>query len=100
VNKEIRRLQDEPVGPDELTRVRRQARAQFVYLRDGVFRRAMVLGAFAAVDKPETLFALADGVERVSADDVSRVARTYLADRHRTVGWYLPEAGQPAVRAS
>ena len=100
VNTEIRRVQDEPVGPDELARVTRQARAQFVYLRDGVFRRAMALGAFAAVDKPETLFALADGVERVSADDVSRVARTYLADRRRTVGWYLPEAGQAAVRAS
>lgn len=100
VNTEIRRVQDEPVGPDELTRVIRQARAQFVYLRDGVFRRAMALGAFAAVDKPETLFALADGVGRVSAEDVSRVARMYLAHRRRTVGWYLPEAGQAAVQAS
>lgn len=100
VDAEIRRLRDEPVADDELARVARQARAQFVYLRDGVFRRAMALGAFAAVDRPETLFALADGVQRVSADDVSRVARTYLTDRRRTVGWYLPEAGQPAVRVS
>jgi len=90
VNVEIRRLQDEPVGPDELARVKRQARAQFVYLRDGIFRRAMALGAFAAVDRPETLYALAEGVERVTADDVTRVARTYLVDRRRTVGWYLP----------
>jgi len=90
VNVEIRRLQDEPVGPDELARVKRQARAQFVYLRDGIFRRAMALGAFAAVDRPETLYALAEGVEQVTADEVTRVAQTYLVDRRRTVGWYLP----------
>jgi zinc protease len=98
VDAEIRRLQDEPVAADELARVARQARAQFVYLRDGVFRRAMALGAFAAVDRPETLFALAEAVERVSADDVARIARTYLVDRRRTVGWYLPEDGEPVAR--
>lgn len=100
VDAEIRRLQDEPAAADEIARVTRQARAQFVYLRDGVFRRAMALGAFAVVDRPETLFALADAVERVTADDVARVARTYLVDRRRTVGWYLPEDGRQEARSA
>jgi zinc protease len=98
VDAEVRRLHDEPVAADELARVARQARAQFVYLRDGVFRRAMALGAFAAVDRPETLSTLADAVGRVTPDDIARVARTYLVDRKRTVGWYLPENGGPEGR--
>ncbi len=89
----IARLHDALVEPGELARVKRQAHAQFVYLRDGVSRRAMSLGAFAVVDRPQTLFALAEGVERTTADDVARVARAYLVDRHRTVGWYLPGNG-------
>lgn len=91
VDREIARLHDEPPDGNELARVKRQAQAQFVYLRDGVFRRAMALGAFAAVDRPETFYSLAESVERVSAEDVARVARTYLDARRRTVGLYLPE---------
>ncbi len=100
VHVEVARLQDAPVELVELRRVKRQAQAQFVYLRDGVLRRAMALGAFAAVDRPETFFALVEGVERVTADDVARVARTYLMDRSRTVGWYLPENGGARTVAS
>lgn len=88
---EIARLRDHPVGEVELAKVKRQARAQFVYLRDGVSRRATALGAFAIVDRPETLYALAEGVDRVTADDVARAADTYLVERRRTVGWYLPD---------
>ncbi|MDR7417809.1 MAG: pitrilysin family protein [Armatimonadota bacterium] len=90
---EIGRLQHELVTEAELARVRRQAEAQFVYLRDGVSRRAIALGAFAAVDAPERIFTLRDAVGRVTAEDVRRVAREYLSDKRRTVGWYLPEAG-------
>ncbi len=90
---EIARLQQEPVPAAELERVKRQARAQFVYLLDGVSRRAVALGALAIVDRPETLFALAERLERVTADDVAGMARTYLVEQTRTVGWYLPQNG-------
>ncbi|MGH2403976.1 MAG: M16 family metallopeptidase [bacterium] len=93
VHEEIDRLHHERVEPTELERVRRQARAQFVYLRDGVFRRAMLLGAFTVVDRPETLAALADAVDTVTAEDVVRVARAYLGEPNRTVGSYLPLVG-------
>jgi zinc protease len=95
VDAEVVRLQEEPLPHAELDKVKRQALAQFVYLRDGVSRRAVALGSFAAVDRPQTLAAVADGVGRVTADDVARVARAYLMAARRTVGWYLPEAGTP-----
>jgi zinc protease len=93
IDAELRRLQDTPPDADELARVRRQAQAQFVYLRDGVFRRALALGAYAAVDRPERLTEVAEGVAAITGDDVARVARTYLAPLRRTVGWYLPDVG-------
>ncbi len=91
VDREIARLHDEPPDNDELARVKKQAQAQFVYLRDGVSRRAMALGASAAVGWPAALGVLPEAVARVASDDVLRVARACLADRRRTVGWYLPE---------
>ena len=32
-------------------------------------------------------------LERVTTDDVQRVARTYLLEDKRTVGWYVPVDG-------
>jgi zinc protease len=96
VDAELRRLQHEPPSAEELARVRRQAQAQFVYLKDGVFRRALALGVYATVDRPQRLADVAAGVAAVTAEDVVRVARAYLTPRRRTVGWYLPDAA--AVR--
>jgi len=93
IDAELCRLQDTPPGADELARVRRQAQGQFVYLQDGVVRRALALGAYATVDRPERLTEVAEGVAAVTGDDVARVARTYLAPPRRTVGWYLPDVG-------
>jgi len=91
VHREVARLQQEPVPAAELDKVKRQALAQFVYLRDGVSRRAAALGAFAAVDRPQTLAAVADAIGRVTADDLARVAGAYLVETRRTVGWYVPD---------
>jgi zinc protease len=88
---ELARVAQDQVTEDELARVKRQAEAQFVYMLDGASRRAVALGAVATVDRPEALFALPGQIERVTADDVARVARAYLGERTRTVGWYVPD---------
>lgn len=93
VKREIARLHDEPADGAEMARVKRQAQAQFVYLRDGVFRRAMALGMFEAVEWPQTTQSLIESVEGISSVEVTRVARTYLSDRRCTVGHYIPEDG-------
>jgi len=91
--KEFEGLGTKPVDFTELTKVKKQARAQIVYSRDGVYRTAMGLGAFAMVDKPEAFGTLLDRLERVTPDDILRVAAMYLHSKNRTVGTYLPEAG-------
>jgi zinc protease len=91
IDTEIDRVHERPVEDAELASVKRQARSQFVYLNDGVSRRAVALGAFSTVAAPETLFGLGDAVDAVTADDVMRVARAYLVQKRRTVGWFVPE---------
>jgi len=80
----------EPVAPAELEKVKKQARAQHVYAQDGVFRRAMAMGAFAVVSAPEAFTALPEQIDAVTAADVMRVAASYLSTHNRTVGIYLP----------
>lgn len=93
VLEELGRLAREPAGAAELAKVKKQAKAQMVFTRDGVFRIAMGFGAFAVVDGPEAFESLLSRIDRVTADDVMRVAGTYFTERNRTVGWYLPESG-------
>jgi len=100
---ELERLAREPVGAAELAKVKKQAKAQFIFAQDGVYRTALALGAFAAVDGVEAFPMLLERIDRVTAADVSAAAARYFAARNRTVGWYLPEPGgsaSPAIHAA
>ncbi len=83
---------------DELARVKRQARAQFVYARDGVHGYAGAIGAYAMVDHPEAFFTLPSRIEAIGPSEVQRVAGAVLDGRRRTVGWYLPAEGVATAR--
>ena len=48
------------------------------------------LAFFEGLDALDTLLTLPQQVARVTADDVSRVARTYLEPEQRTIAWYRP----------
>ncbi len=95
---ELERLAREPVPAEELAKVKKQAKAQFVFAQDGVFRTALSLGAFAIVDGPEAFLRLLERLDQVDAEDVMRAAATYFTRQRRTVGWYLPSpGGSPAT---
>ncbi|HEY3246961.1 MAG TPA: pitrilysin family protein [bacterium] len=95
---EVDRLATVPVPSGELEKVKKQSRAQYVYARDGVFRRAMAMGAFAVVSSTGAFDALPESIEAVTAGDVLRVASSYLHAANRTVGIYLPpSAGASSV---
>jgi len=97
---EIDRLTREPAEAAELAKVKKQAKAQFIFAQDGVYRTALALGAFAVVDAPDGFAQLLDRLDRVTAGDVTRVAATYLQRRRCTVGWYVPEPGGAATAAA
>src|SRR3990172_5997785 len=93
-------LTRQEVPPEELARVKRQAKAQFVYARDGVHGLGYMVGFYAMVDRPDAFFTLQDRLEQVTAADVQRAAAATVTPRQRTVGWYLPQEGAQSAAAA
>ena len=93
---QIERLQDEPVGDEELQKTRKQARAQFAYALESVTNQGFWLGLMEMVDTYRSFDALLDRLAAVTAADVQRVAQTYLIETNRTVGWFVPTDHQEA----
>lgn len=90
IDDELSRLSTEPVPEDELARALKQVKAQYVYSGEGVTNQAFWLGQMEIVDSYRRADSLIDEIERVTAEDVRRVASTYLVPENRTVGWLLP----------
>ena len=94
VDAELARLRDDEVSPQEMARVMKQVRAQYVYSADGVSNQAFWLGQMEIVDRYDRVDRFVDDMARVTAADVQRVTRTYLTPDLRTVGWLLPAGNE------
>jgi zinc protease len=87
---EVDRLRDELVSDAEMTKVRKQVRAQIAYSGDSVTNQALMLGMWQLLDRYDRTETLLDEVNAVSAEEVRRVAQRYLTERNRTVGHFIP----------
>ncbi len=92
IAKEIATIQRAGVPADELGRTKRQLHAQVVYSLEGVTNQGFALGFMDLVAGNaagwETFPA---ALQSVTPEDVQRVANTYLVDKQRTTGWFLPD---------
>jgi zinc protease len=87
---EIARIREHGVTEEETQRARRQLRARFVFETDSVTNIAHQLGYFETIAGPGYFSDIPAKVERVTADEVSDVARRRLSTTNRTVGWFKP----------
>jgi zinc protease len=87
---EVRRLQEEGVPEAELAKVRRQLRAGHVFSTEGVSSQARYLGQYELAGSWRNFETYLDDLDKVTVEDVGRVARTYLTADNRTVGWFHP----------
>jgi zinc protease len=95
---EIDRVVAEPVMPGELARAQRQIAASFAYQMDSVTAQAREIGYWAMVDDWRYLTTYLDRVRALTPADVQAAARKYFLAETRTVGHFLPTAGEaPAV---
>jgi zinc protease len=88
------------ITEQELTKVRSQLRARFVYDSDSVTDIAHQLGYFATVDTWQTYHELIPRLAKVTLDQVNAAARRHLTRDNRSIGWFEPElavAEAPAV---
>jgi predicted Zn-dependent peptidase len=82
------------VDAEILTRVKTKNRASVIRSLDSNSGLAAVLTEYyAAYGDWRKLFTSIQDIEKVTADDVQRVARTYLDDRARTTVYIKSPAG-------
>lgn len=87
---EIDKFKSEPVSEKELTKAKNQTEASFILGQDSNFNRAMLLGQYETVASWKLLEKYVDGIRKVTAEDVMRVAKKYFSEDNRTVGVLVP----------
>jgi zinc protease len=92
IAQEIHKIQRDGVQGDELGRTKRQLHAQVVYSLEGVTNQGFALGFMDLVAGDASGWeAFPAALQNVTSEDVQRVANTYLVDKQRTTGWFLPD---------
>jgi zinc protease len=86
----VERLRADGITEAEAARARRQLRARLIFENDSVTNIAHQLGYFETVAGPGFFPRLHDGIDAVTAKQVSDVARRRLGRATRTVGWFQP----------
>jgi zinc protease len=88
---ELARALAEPVTEAEVAKAIKQAKAQFAYGSESVTNQGFWYG-FSEIFADHTWFeSYLDRLAAVTVDDVQRVAKVYLTNNNRTVGWYVPK---------
>jgi zinc protease len=95
VEKELAAMRDAPVGAEELQKAKNLEQAQFVYGQDSVMREAEMLGVYEMLGDYHKVDKYLDGIEKVTAADVQRVAKTYLVATNMTEGVLVPTGVLP-----
>ncbi|NTU80313.1 MAG: insulinase family protein [Chloroflexales bacterium] len=91
---ELARVQQDGIDEAELARILKQVRAQIAYSLEGVTNQAMQIGMWEVLDSYRRADTLLESLASVSAEDVRRVAQTYLTERRRVVGHFMPTEEQ------
>jgi zinc protease len=98
---ELEKIASKPITDHEYEKVLKQTRAQYVYAEDGVGNHGYRLGMLDIVASWRMYETFLENLENVTKDDVQRVAKKYLAETNRTVGWFVPtNAGATNVGAT
>jgi predicted Zn-dependent peptidase len=91
---EIDRLKTEPVTPEELDRVKTNARAGLLRSLDSNMGMAQSLLEYEVkTGNWRNLFKEIDAISAVTASDIQRVARATFTPENRTIGRLLPKEG-------
>jgi zinc protease len=93
LDNQIDRVRQGPIDAQEVAKAIKQARALFTYSSETVTSQAFWLGfseMFADYDWFETYL---ERIQRVTPEDVLRVAQKYLSASNRVLGFYRPTGG-------
>ncbi len=87
----LTKLQQEQVSPEELTRAKTQLQALFVLSNQDISSQATQLGYNQTVAGDyRYVERYLNAIAKVTAQDVQRVAKTYLNPAKQTIGFFIP----------
>ncbi|MEW6568555.1 MAG: pitrilysin family protein [Chloroflexota bacterium] len=87
---EISRIQESPIAEQELAKAVKQARALFAYGSESITNQAFWMGYSEVFADYSWFESYLDRIAAVSAEQVLKVAQTYLPRTNRVVGVYRP----------
>ena len=97
--REVYRLRDELVGPEELAKAKKQKAAELVFSRQTVKQAADGLGRnFITTGDPLFDKAYVEGIQKVTAEQVRDVARRYFVPQRLNRVIIAPPGGAEAGR--
>ena len=102
-DQEIERLQREPVGEQELKKVKNQIEASFIFGQDSIFNQARLLAHHEIALNWKAIDDYLPSIQKVTPEDIQRVAKKYLVQDNRTVGILIPlpsKEGKPLPEGS
>jgi predicted Zn-dependent peptidase len=99
VYEEIARLQDQPVPPEELQKVKNAYKANAYRRLSSPFAIFVQLLSYEAVGDWRLINTSPEKADAVTAADLQRVARGYLTRENRTVATFLRKEGLRALSA-
>jgi zinc protease len=91
---QIKRIQDEIVSEDEITRAIKQARAIFAYGSENITNQGFWMGYAEMFADYNWFLTYLDKLAAITPADVQRVAQQYLGPKSRVVGTYIPTGGE------
>jgi zinc protease len=87
---EYEKIKKNGVTAKELAATKRSLRVFFSHRTDGPYAQLMALNEDIASGDWSQYITFPERVQKVTAKDVQRVARTYLVEDQSTVGWMIP----------
>ncbi len=87
---EIEKIKSEPVSDEELERAKKQIEAYFIFNNDSVSDQAEQLGFFEIVSSWKMIDQYLPNINKVTKEDILRVARKYLTSENRTIASFIP----------
>ena len=92
IDREIAKIKEEPVTPEELTKYQRSSvKTMLSQMRSNGNMARLLTYADVVLGSWQRLFDQVDAIQAVSVEDIKRVANTYLLKDHRTIGEIVTE---------
>ena len=91
---EMKRIQDELVTMEEISRAIKQARALFAYHSENITSQASWLGHAEMFSSYDWFITYLDKLSKVTPADVQKAAQKFLRKQNRVVGTYLPNGAE------